>query len=137
MGWDGGMEQREPGGEGDGGVGIGIGFSRARLFRWPFAIPASFYRSRGGVEASPAAEPLPMRCPAPRSPLISRHKSLPSRGFRINLAGGRRLKQRAADGCGSHKVALFGSHEEAKWKRLLPDGLNDDYRNRTGNQSNG
>ena len=48
MGWN-GMERREPGGEGDGGLEWNWNWilSRARLFRWPFAIPAFFYRSLG------------------------------------------------------------------------------------------
>ena len=49
MGWN-GMERREPRGEGDGALELeldSLAAARARLFRWPFAIPAFFYRSLG------------------------------------------------------------------------------------------
>ena len=68
------------------------------LARTPFPLAfcySSLFLPLAGlnrVEALPAAEPVPLRRPAPPSSLISRHKSLPSRGFQINLAGGRRLK---------------------------------------------
>ena len=64
-------------------------FAGLLLFQ-PFFLPLAAGLNR--VEALPAAEPVPLRRPAPPSSLISRHKSLPSRGFQINLAGGRRLK---------------------------------------------
>ena len=99
MGWN-GMERREPGGEGDGGLEWNWNWilSRRRahaffaglLLFQPFFLPLAAGLNR--VEALPAAEPVPLRRPAPPSSLISRHKSLPSRGFQINLAGGRRLK---------------------------------------------
>ena len=50
------MEQREhPGGEGDGALELeldSLAAARARLFRWPFAIPAFFSTPRCWVESS-------------------------------------------------------------------------------------
>lgn len=62
---------------------IPLAAARARLFRWPLAIPASFSTARlpGCLRAVAVALPCSRLC----SSVISRHKSLPSRDFEINL----------------------------------------------------
>ena len=83
-----------PGGEGDGALELELDSLARTPFPLAFCYSSLFLPLAGlnRVEALPAAEPVPLRRPAPPSSLISRHKSLPSRGFQINLAGGRRLK---------------------------------------------
>lgn len=74
------MEQSEVGEE-DGRLELeldSLAAARARLLRWPLAIPASF-----STASLAGSQPLPLLglC----SSVISRHKSMPSRAFQINL----------------------------------------------------